>query len=172
MRATGRAVLVRGAVAVVAVALATACSSASSGVDPLRLDGSPRVPDAEGIASIARPDLIEVSGQQYKVSPDLIVFSTHDLSVTPLVRWEGSYVQVGLRGKTVVWLAGVAGIMTGEPPSADLSGQVASIDGDRLVLRGGTVLTLGGGVEAPGPGSLVIVRLDPIRGVVREVLPA
>lgn len=171
MSVTRRAVLVGGAA--LAAVLAAGCSSGSSGGgEPLRLDGSPRVPDAEGIASIARPDLIEVGGKQYTVSPDLVVFSTHDLSLTPLVRWEGSYVQVGLRDDTVVWLAGVAGIMTGEPPTADLSGQVASIDGDQLVLRGGTVLTLGKGVEAPAPGTLVIARLDPIRGVVRELLLA
>ena len=156
-------------VALAAALVGAACSGGEARND-LVLDGSPRIPDAEGIASIARPDVIEVAGTQYKVSPDLVVFSTHDLSLTPLVRWEGSYVQVGLDGKTVVWLAGVAGILSSDRPTAEVSGRVEDVDGDRLVLEGGTVVTLADDVEPPAPGSFVIVRLDAISGEVREVL--
>lgn len=155
-----------------ALALVTACGSGGGGDSELVLDGSPRVPDAEGIATIARPDLIEVAGRQFDVSPDLVVFSTHDLSLTPLVRWEGSYVQVGLDGDTVVWLAGVAGVISGDPPTAQLSGRVEAVEGDRLVLEGGTVVTLGEGVDPLPEGTFVIVRLDPISGLVRQLLEA
>lgn len=154
----------------VALALVAACGSGGGGESGLVLDGSPRLPDAEGIASIARPDLIEVAGTRYEVSPDLVVFSTHDLSLTPLVRWEGSYVQVGLDGDKVVWLAGVAGIISGDPPLAQLSARVEAVDGDRVVLEGGTVVTLGKGIDPLPAGSFVIVRLDPISGRVRELI--
>lgn len=155
-----------------ALLFAGACSSGSGGGASLVLDGSPRVPDAEGIASIARADLIEVAGKQYEVSPDLVAFSTHDMALTPLVRWQGSYVQVGLDGDTVVWLAGVAGIISGDRPVAEFTGQIDTVDGDQIVLEGGTVVTLAEGAKAYPPGAFVIVRLDPITGLVRELIAA
>lgn len=170
-RTPGAALLAALGAAALLVVLAGSCSSGSPGRVDLTLDGSPRVPDAEGIAGIARADLIEVAGKQYKVSPDLVAFSTHDLSLTPLVRWQGSYVQVGLEGDTVVWLAGVAGIISGDPPYAQFSGQVEAVDGHRVVLRGGTVVTLGAGVAPYPAGAFVIIRLDPITGRVRELVP-
>lgn len=154
-----------------ALLVAGACSSGSDARSEIVLDGSPRVPDAEGIASITRPDLIEIAGKQYEVSPNLVAFSTHDLSLTPLVRWEGSYVQVGLDGDKVVWLAGVAGIVSGDRPVAEFSAQITSVDDDRVILEGGTVVTLGKGVRAERVGTYVLVRLDPITGRVRELLP-
>lgn len=162
--------MLRAVVLVAALASVGACSRGGAGGAPLALDGSPRVPDAEGIASIARADLIEVAGKQYEVSPDLVAFSTHDLSLTPLVRWQGSYVQIGLRGDTVVWLAGVAGILGGDRPVAQFSGRVKAVDGAQVVLDGGTVVTLAKGVRPYPPGSFVIVRLDPITGRVRELV--
>jgi len=160
----------RGTALVVVALLTGACASGSSGGTELVLDGTPRTPDAEGIATIARADLIEVAGKQYKVSSDLVVFSTHDLSLTPLVRWQGSYVQVGLEGDTVVWLGGVTGIVSGERPGAEFTGRVAAVHGAEVVLEGGTVVTLADGVKAVAPGTYVLIRLDPIRGRVRELI--
>lgn len=159
---------VRGVLGALLLVGASACSTGSDDGASVLLDGSPRHPDAEGVATVARAEVIEVAGTRYEVSPDLVVFSTHDLSLSPLVRWEGSYVQVGLDGDRVVWLAGVAGIITGDRPVAEFSGQVRGVEGDEVILEGGTVVRLGPDVAAPEVGTHVLVQLDPIAGRVRR----
>ncbi|HEX9682199.1 MAG TPA: hypothetical protein VGA13_03900 [Acidimicrobiales bacterium] len=153
------------------VVVAGGCARGGEPPD-LVLDGSPRLPDAEGLATVVESDRIQVGGVDYRVSPDLVVFSTHNLELTPLLRWEGAYVQVGLDGDVVAWLAGVGGVISGEPPSVLFTGQIDMLDGDRVMFRGGTVFRLEpAATRSFAPGSFVIAEIDPVRGIVRRLDP-
>jgi hypothetical protein len=138
------------ALATSAVITMGACGSSSPVV---KLDGSPRTPDVEGIVEKASINGVTLDGNRsYGVSKKLISFSTYNRKPVALVSTIGAYVQGGLRGGKVVWLAKVG------PAPADANGHrtvqyqgdLVSISGSRLTFKDGTVLTLGKGLRAPG----------------------
>src|SRR5262249_37358806 len=108
-----RRVLVTAAVAAVALGACKAPSSSPA----VALDGSPRVPDADGVRLHASIKGITLDGgRRYDVSRKLISFSTYNQHIVPLTSTLGAYVQVGLSGKTVTWLAKIGVV------AADASG--------------------------------------------------
>jgi hypothetical protein len=138
------------------------------------LDGRPRYPDAEGVVeqiSLARITLD--GGRSYGVRNDLQSFSTYDLAAVPMLQRQGQYVQVGLTGKKVAWMAGIGVVVrTGAPPVVYYNGVFVRRDGERAIFRDGTVLRLAAGVTPPVEQGLVRAEIDPALHTVRAlVLP-
>jgi hypothetical protein len=149
----------------VALALLGACGRGGSDGPAVKLDGSPRYPDDEGVATtVTANEVVLDGGRHYTVSDKLVSFSTYDHSVQPLVGFAKQYVQVGLKGKQVVWLAGIGAVVPGRPgaaPSVYYTGQPQRVDAkQRIVFADGTVLQLAPGVQAPST-SAVQARIDP-----------
>lgn len=146
--------------------LLAACSSDDSGA--IKLDGSPRVPDDQGVATSAGRDKIVLDEKRtYKVSPSLQSFSTFTTETRPLATWVGQYVHIGLKGDTVTWIAGIAGVVPTKPPRVHYPGRLKEIDGDKAVFEDGTVLTLAPKVKPP-VGQLTAL-IDPKTHKVVEV---
>lgn len=159
--------LVVVAAAVLFVALGGACDRSDDG-DRLVLDGRPRVPDVEGVvAEVDFNQLTLEGGETYRITRDLQCFSTYTLASVPLLERKGQYVQLGLDGKRVAWLASIGGVVKRDPPSVYYTGTFVELDGGRAVFRDGTTFELGEGVAAPEPG-FVQVAIDPGTGLVRE----
>jgi hypothetical protein len=141
----------------------------------LVLDGRPRIPDAEGVVeqiSFSRVTLD--GGRSYGVRKDLQSFSTYDLAAVPMLHRLGQYVQLGLDGKKVAWMAGIGVVVrrSGAPPVVYYNGMLLHREGARAVFRDGTVLRLTAGVTAPVEQGLVRAELDPALHTVRAlVLP-
>ncbi len=168
------------AVAILVVVLA-GTAACSGGTDEAKtpttfvaLDGSPRRADAEGVVEKVADDFATITldgDRTYRVSEAVQSFSTIDGSTLPLRGRLGQYVQVGLDGETVVWVASVAAVLRAadEPPVVLYTGDLIGRDGDELTFRDGTVLSLGDGVEVPEEAMRVIVTIDPEHHVVIAV---
>ncbi|HVW33192.1 MAG TPA: hypothetical protein VHL53_11685 [Acidimicrobiia bacterium] len=140
----------------------------------LVLDGRPRFPDAEGVVEQISFDRITLDGgRTYGVRSDLQSFSTYDLAAVPMLVRLGQYVQVGLDGKKVAWMAGIGVVVrTGAPPVVYYNGVLVRCRGDRAVFRDGTVLRLADGVTSPVAAGFVRAEIDPARHRVQAlVLP-
>lgn len=148
--------------------LASACGG--GGVKPIALDGTPRFPDAEGVVtSVSVNNITLDGGRTYSVSRKLQSFSTYTLETVPLLQRKGQYVQVGLHGKTMVWISTIGAPVPQNPPVVFYLGKLVKVDQGRLVFRDGTVLRLGPAVTTPAQSGLVRVEIDPSRHVVRSV---
>lgn len=157
-------------VAIAAAVLFTACGGGGDS-SAIELDGSPRFPDDEGVATDLSHDSITLDGKRtYDVSDRLRSFSTYTLKIEPMLNRKGQYVQVGLDGKSMVWMAGIAGVVdTATGASVFYVGDLEKIDDGRAIFADGTVLRLASGVKA-APGR-VQARLDPARREVVELTP-
>lgn len=141
------------------------------GVKPIALDGSPRFPDAEGVVtSVTVRQLTLDGGRVYDVSKKLQSFSTYTLETVSLLQRKGQYVQVGLHGRTVVWIGTIGAPLPQNPPVVYYLGTLVKVDQGRLVFRDGTVLRLGPSVTTPTKSGLVRVEIDPSQHVVRQVV--
>jgi hypothetical protein len=148
------------------------CAKSSS--HRLVLDGRPRYADVEGVVDqISFEQITLDGGRTYGVQQDLQSFSTYDLAAVPMLHRRGQYVQLGLNGKKVAWLAGIGVVVRGAgPPVVYYNGTLLRRDGDRAVFRDGTVLRLAAGVTPPVEQGLVRAELDPVLHTVRAlVLP-
>jgi hypothetical protein len=159
-----------GAIAL-ALAFVLAACGGSSDSPVVKLDGSPRVPDAEGVVQSASAGGIRLDGgRSYGVSKNLIAFSTYDREPIQLARVRGSYVQVGLRKGTVVWLARIGLVTPGASGKAvvQYQGNLVRVRDRRMEFRDGTVLKLAPELKAPErvTGSTFVV-IDPKRHVVQ-----
>jgi len=141
----------------------------------LVLDGRPRYPDAEGVVEqISFGRITLDGGRSYGVRPDLQSFSTYDLAASPMLQRLGQYVQVGLRGGQVAWLAGIGVVVRrpGARPVVYYNGVLVRLDGRRAVFRDGTVLHLAAGVTPPLGQGFVRAEIDPaLHTVTSLVLP-
>jgi hypothetical protein len=159
---------------IVVVLLVAGCSE-GGGKPSLVLDGSPRVPDVEGVVEQISFDRITLDGgRSYGVSKELRSFSTYDLAPVPMLHRQGQYVQLGLDSREVVWMAGIGVVVRapGVAPVVFYNGYLLRVEGDRATFRDGTVLRLGRGVESPVPSGLLRAEIDPEAKVVRAlVLP-
>ena len=162
-------VLWRSVAVIAASALAASCGSDSSPV--VKLDGSPRIPDAEGVVQSATAGGLRLDGNRsFAVSKKLIAFSTYDREPVQLARVRGSYVQVGIKGRTVVWLARIGLVTLGATGKSvvQYQGNLVRISGRRMSFRDGTVLRLAPELDAPahvsGP---TFATIDPKRHVVQ-----
>jgi hypothetical protein len=129
---------------------------------PLHLDGRPRIPADEGIATALSRDRITLDGRRsYDVSPELRAFSTYTLALEPMIGRKGQYVQVGLQGDTMVWMAGVARPLDvdGER-SVYYRGTFVGEERGRYAFEDGTTFAPGRGVKVPAKGRSVTVRID------------
>jgi len=140
----------------------------------LVLDGRPRPPDAEGVVEkISFESVTLDGGRTFQVRKDLQSFSTYDLAAVPMLQRLGQYVQLGLDGKRVAWMAMIGGVVRGgAAPVVYYNGVLVRIDGDRATFRDGTVLQLADGVTSPVESGFVRAELDPAVHRVRAlVLP-
>ena len=163
-----RRALAAVAVAVVVAALVTASCAKKTPEPVVRLDGSARVPDDEGVATSLSFERITLDGKRtYPISRELVSFSTYTRAVEPMIGRKGQYVQIGLRtrdGKrTMVWMAGVAQVVPGAKPTVYYKGILRRFEPAtrRLVFGDGTVFRVAAGVEPPKPPAPVVVEIDP-----------
>ena len=148
------------------------CSKADDG--RLVLDGRPRIPDVEGVVEQISFERITLDGgRSYELRKDLQSFSTYTLEAVPLLHRLGQYVQLGLRGKKVAWMAGIGVVVrSGAPPVVFYNGVLLRRDGQQAIFRDGTVLQLATGVTPPVEQGLLRAELDPTLHTVRAlVLP-
>lgn len=152
------------------LALLAACSSGGGGAS-LKLDGSPRRPDDQGVATEVGRERIVLDGERsYSVSAQLKSFSTQTLETVPLITRKGQYVQVGLDGETVIWIAGIAGVIPSKPPRVHYQGTLVRVDGSDAVFKDGTVLRLAKRVDRPKPGAYTVL-IDPGAHLVVDLRP-
>ena len=141
----------------------------------LVLDGRPRFSDGEGVVGqISFSRITLDGGRSYGVRKDLQSFSTYDLAAVPMLQRLGQYVQVGLDGNKVAWMAGIGVVVrrSGAPPVVYYNGVLLRREGTRVIFRDGTVLRLAAGVTAPVGQGLVRAEIDPTLHEVRAlVLP-
>lgn len=153
--------LVRAALAVTAAVSLGFAGCGGDDEPAVALDGSPRVPDTEGVVTEVSDEEIVLDGKHtFDVSDELLAFSTYTLEAIPLAQRKGQYVQLGLDGDTAEWLA-----LIGEPLEGRVyyTGELEEVDGDKLVFADGTVLALGDGVEAPSGSGRLRVIIDPTK---------
>jgi hypothetical protein len=152
----------------VALAVGTACSS---GGGTVKLDGSPRYPDDEGVVTSIDFDRVTLDGARtYGVSKNLRSFSTYDRSLEPMLNRERQYVQIGLSGKTMVWMAGIAAVIPARPPRVYYTGTLVRVDKERRVIfQDGTVLRLAAGVQPPVRRGYVQAEIDAAAHRVRKL---
>lgn len=145
-------------------AVGTSCS-ADSGSSPalVRLDGTARVPDDEGVATDLTRDRITLDGKRtYRVSDELRAFSTYTRELEPMLGRKGQYVQVGLDGDEMVWMAGVARVVEVDgAPAVFYTGRFREELEGRFVFADGTTFAPAKSVPTPGTRSEVTVRIDP-----------
>ena len=141
-----------GRVAALLLTAAITLGACAGSKPVVRLDGSPRHADVEGVVVTAGASGITLDGRRaFKVSDKVVSFSTYNWALVPLASTIGAYVQAGIKGKTVVWLAKIG------PVSADATGHrtvqyqgtLVKVDGSTLVFKDGTVLRLSQGLKAP-----------------------
>ena len=137
------------------------------------LDGSARVPDAEGVVQQVDARRITLDGRRYQLSPELQAFSTYTLEAIPVRNRRGQYVQVGLDGDTVEWLAayGVVVRAADGPATVYYTGVFVRAAGGRAVFRDGSTVELDRGVDVPARGVRVRVDIDPVRHRARSMTP-
>jgi hypothetical protein len=151
--------------------LLSACGGDDDGGDHVyvQLDGSPRHPDAEGVVEKVAADFstITLDGKRtYELARDLQCFATQNGATVPVRGTVGGYVQVGLRGDTVVWLASIADVVRvpNAEPVVYYVGEAIDLTDGALVFRDGTTIRLGPSLHIPAPpkqGAKVTVTIDP-----------
>lgn len=125
------------------------------------LDGRPRYPDVEGVATAITTRRITIDHRHsYEVSRDFLSFSTYTLKLEPMLGRVGQYVQLGLSGDRVVWMAGVGAVVQTARPEVIYTGTFLRQQGDRLVFRDGTVLRVAPSLVPPPSGTFVEVAID------------
>ncbi len=156
---------------VAAGALLLAACGGGSDKPVVLLDGSPRVPDAEGVVVKASKDGITLNkGRTYTVSPHLIAFSTYNRKAIQLAATIGDYVQIGLDGKEVQWisLVGIVQVDDQGHRTTSYQGTLVAVKGKQLTFKDGTVLRLASNLTAPkDPLGSVYAAIDVERGVVQ-----
>lgn len=116
------------------------------------LDGSPRVPDTEGVVVDVAADFSTLTmddGSVYEIHEDLQSFAAADGSIQPVIRWKGLYAQLGLAGDTVEWIGGVASVVSvpGQPAVVYITGVIVDVGSGRVTMRSGAVFRLGDGLS-------------------------
>ena len=157
-------------VAIALVVVLAACSKGGT-TAAVRLDGSPRVPDDEGVATVVTRTKIVLDGQRsYGVDKRFVSFSTYTGVLQPMVGRLGQYVQIGVKDRKATWMAGIAAVIPGSTPSVFYIGKPRRVDGARLIFLDGTVLRLAGGVKPPDGAARVRARIDAAQHRVVELV--
>jgi hypothetical protein len=141
-----------------------ACRGGSDDAPPFDLEsGRAREPHDEGVATKITVNEVTLDGTRtYPVHRQIQSFSTYDRALQPLVGFENLYVQLGLdKGGKVVWLAGIAAVVPGDPPTVFYSGTPTGVSGTKMSFADGTVLQIPPGMTVPeGPARVRQVRID------------
>jgi len=171
-----RFVAIAGSVAALGIAAPACRGSSSSSAAAVRLDGSPRVPDDEGVATSLSRTRITLDGKRtYAVSTRLVSFATATGAIEPMLSREGQYVQIGVvkenGHRLMVWMAGFAAVVPSTPPAVYYQGRFVRRDGALAIFRDGTVLRLGAGVKVPKANSDATVQIDPATHLVVDMTP-
>ena len=154
-----------------AAVVAPGCGAGEDAKAVITLDGSPRFPDDEGIVtSVSRMQLTLDGRRTYRVSKDLRSFSALDLSIIPLLHHKDQYVQVGVEGQTVVWIGRIANVVVTSTKRVFYVGELVRTEGQKLVMRDGTVLTLDKSVAAPTGTGRVQAQIDPEKHAVVQIV--
>lgn len=138
--------------------------------DAVKLDGSPRIPDVEGV--VRRVDLqsLELTdGRRFTFDRTLQSVSTYTLEPLPILGSEGQFVQMGVDGKKVRWIASVASVVRGSPPSVFYTGRLLRVEDERLIFQDGTTFRMGDRPPDRFIGSFVVVEIDPDEARVRKL---
>lgn len=165
--------MTRAKLPLVVVAGALMLAGCSEGEDGrLVLDGRPRIPDAEGVVERISFERITLDGgRTYDVDQDLQSFSTYTLEAVPMLHRLGQYVQLGLDGQKVTWMAGIGVVVrSAAPPVVYYNGVLVRRDGPRAIFRDGTVLQLAPGVNPPVDQGLIRAELDPALHTVQTIV--
>lgn len=157
----------RAAAAIIlAVGLGLAGCAGEEPSPAVQLDGSARYPDDQGIATSLTHERITLDGERtYAVSRSLIAFATGTATLEPMLTRQGQYVQIGLDGDVMVWMAGVAAVVDlPQGPRVFYTGRLKRVDdAGRLVFRDGTVWEVAEGLSQPEPGQHLQLEIDPAR---------
>lgn len=135
----------RNATVAICLLVAVACSSGSS-VAQVKLDRSPRFPDVEGVVTRVSRQRITIGARQFRLSRSLQSFSTYDLSPALVLGRQGQYVQAGVKGDTVGWLAGI-GVVVKPQGVVNYLGSLVRVQRGRLVFSDGTTLAYKKGLD-------------------------
>lgn len=148
--------------AALTAAMAVGGCGGGGGDDGLVLDGSPRVPDDEGVATALDRQGLTLDGERtYELSDELASFSTSTLAAEPFIQRRGQYVQVGLAGDTVVWMAGFAAVLpVAGTDSVFYTGTYENQVEGRATFADGTTLRVADGVQPLEPGTEVQAQID------------
>jgi hypothetical protein len=162
-----------GARQLAAVGLAALAVSCSTGASPVVLDGSPRIPDAEGVVvAVTARRLTLDHGRSWPLSRSLQSFSTYTLQTLPVTQHAGRYVQVGLADGAVVWVAAIGAVITVPVPTVVYVGVLRIVDGRRAVFADGTVLALAPHAQTSVVRGPARAEIDPERHRVTRLSPA
>jgi len=134
------------------------------------LDGTPRYPGDQGIATTINRNHIILDGKRtYRVSKKFASFSTVTLQSEPMRNREHQYVLLGRSGKTATWMAGVGDVIPTPTPRAYYQGVLKRVTTKReLIFRDGTVLLLRRRVPLPRLGIALTAVIDARRHDVSE----
>ena len=155
---------------VAALVLLGACGGGDDDGGRVVLDGRPRIPDAQGVVSdVSRESIALENGKRWKLVDEPQSFSTYTLATVNLLQRKGQYVQLGLDGDRVAWVAAIGAVAELDPPVVFYNGQLERIDGRDAVFKDGTVLRLAPDVRSPVVKGAVRAEIDPARGVVRRI---
>ncbi|MGI8792091.1 MAG: hypothetical protein ACR2H3_02755 [Acidimicrobiales bacterium] len=156
------------------VLLAGACGGGGDPVAGISLDGTPRVPDDEGVVTAISFESITLDdARTYGVSKNLKAFSTVTLELEPMLVRDGQYVQIGVKKGKMVWMAGIAQVVPTEPPTVYYTGTIDGVKSSErsVVFRDGTVLRLADGYEPPVTEGAVVVKIDPVAHRIVDLKP-
>lgn len=135
------------------------------------LDGRPRYPDAEGVLTeVSRERVALETGKRWRLVDQPQSFSTYTLAQVSLLARKGQYVQLGLDGDRVVWVAAIGAVTRVDPPVVYYNGELERVDDEnRAIFEDGTVLRLAAGVTSPVEKGFVRAEIDPDAGRVRRL---
>jgi hypothetical protein len=127
------------------------------------LDGRPRYPDDEGVLrGLTRRELV-LDERHYKVTENLQAFSASTMETVGLGNRLSQYAQIGVNGKTAVWIAMYSAVaqLPGRPALAFHIGTLSRVAKDRVVFKDGSVLKLRHNSRTPAqPGAVVRAEID------------
>lgn len=162
----------RAVVAVsVAAALLVACGRDAK--PSVKLDGSPRVPNVEGVVEKVTREVVVLDGDRtYELDPSLQSFSTYNLASASVFDRLGQYVHLGVDGDRAYWMAGIGTVTAGESASVYYVGVFEKEVDGRAVFEDGTTLKLSKGADMPKAGTRVRVLVSVSQRSIVSIEPA
>ena len=155
------------------IATAVTAVACSHPYRTITLDGSPRLPDAQGIvSSVSLTSLRIAHGPQLRIDSRLLSFSAANLAPVPVLGRLHQYVQIGVHRHAVVWIASFGTVVRapGRAPAVYFFGRAVRLGKPRnLVFDNGVVLHVRRGVVVGHLPAPVRAEIDPDAGDVRSL---